>query len=177
MERLNITTAGTGTIIGGKFLSTFIRGWLQVVFLIAFGAFVLGISWGNSLGATSAVVCAFLLAATGLGLLLSSIVKTNSQLGAYGTIVLMVSTMLSGCWWPIEMQPEFMQKMAVIFPQYWAMEGFKNTVVSNLGFSSVVDSVLALLLMAGIFIVLTFIMGGFRVFSVSQKADASVVDE
>jgi ABC-2 type transport system permease protein len=30
--------------------------------------------------------------------------------------------MLGGCYWPIWMMPEFMQKAAMLVPQYWANE-------------------------------------------------------
>jgi ABC-2 type transport system permease protein len=28
--------------------------------------------------------------------------------------------MLAGCYWPLEIVPDYMQKVALIFPQYWA---------------------------------------------------------
>lgn len=160
--RLSITPASRPAIMAGKVLGTFIKGWFQVAFLIFFGQFVMGINWGNSIAATIFIVNAYLLAATGLGMLLSSIVKTNSQLGAFGSIIIMCSSMMSGCWWPIDLQPVFMQQLAAAFPQYWAMKGLLNTVAGNLGLESVVAPSLALLAMAIIFFVLSILTGSFK---------------
>ncbi|MEN8904691.1 MAG: ABC transporter permease [Clostridiales bacterium] len=150
-NRLKITPTSKVTIYLGKVLGIFLRGLTQVVILILFGYFVLGISWGNSILATIVVLITFLLCITGLGILLATLVKTNSQLGAISTIVIIPTTALSGCWWPLFIEPDFMQKLAVIFPQYWAMQGLTNTVVGNLGFKSIVNTVGVLLVMTCIF--------------------------
>jgi ABC-2 type transport system permease protein len=172
--RLNMTPSKKAEIILGKVLGTFLRGWFQIAFLILFGSFVMGVSWGNSIFSTILVISAFLLCVTGIGMLLAAFVKTNAQLGAVSTIIIMSTTMVSGCWWPLELEPVFMQRLAVIFPQYWAMKGLTNTVVGNLGIQSVIMPVLVLSGMAAAFFALTLAGGAFRVeFKKTAQAAAS----
>jgi ABC-2 type transport system permease protein len=137
----------------------------------------MGVSWGNSILATVILSIAFLFAATGMGTLLSSLVKTNSQLGSFGTIVLLVTTSISGCWWPIELSPEIMQKIAMAFPQYWAMAGYKNTVVANLGISSIIEPSLILMAMAALFYTVTLLIGGFKFSKSPVSTEVSLADD
>jgi ABC-2 type transport system permease protein len=153
-DRLRITPTSKVVIVLGKMLGAFSRGWLQVAFLMLFGVFVMGIGWGNSFPATAVVMSAYLLCVTAMGMFLSSLVKTNAQLGAYSSIVVICSSMMSGCWWPVDSQPAFMQRIAVIFPQYWAIKGLTNTVVSNMGFRTVTKTIIALMAIGTVFFVL-----------------------
>lgn len=159
--RLNMSPTSRATIMAGKVVGTFAKGWFQVAFLILFGRFVMGVRWGNSIGATIILASAFLFSVTGLGMFLACFVNTNAQLGAFSSIVVMCTTMMSGCWWPIEMEPLFMQKIAVLFPQYWAVKGFTNTVVGNLGVSSIVTPSLVLAVIGSVLFLLSIFAGGF----------------
>jgi ABC-2 type transport system permease protein len=156
-ERLKITPTSKISIYLGKNLGVFLRGVFQIIILILFGYFVLGVPWGNSIFATIIVLITFLLCITSLGIFIATLVKTNSQLGALTTIVIVPSTALSGCWWPLFIEPEPMQKLAVIFPQYWTLEALTNTVVGNLGIDSIKNSVFVLLGMTVIFFILALV--------------------
>ncbi len=160
--RLSITSTGRSTIILGKVLGNFLKGWIQVAILILFSKFVMGVDWGNALIPTLILISVYLLAVLGLGMFLSSLVKTHSQLGAVSAIVITATTMLSGCYWPLEIEPEFMQKLAYLFPQYWANTGLTKTVVGNEGIGSIALPVLILLGMGVVYFVLSIMTGGFK---------------
>lgn len=159
--RLNISPTPIGTIYLGKVLGIFLRGWAQVLLLILFGKFVMGISWGNSIFATVVMISVYLVSITGLGLLLSSLVKTNSQLGAYSAVVIVCTSMLGGCYWPIEFVPEYMRKAAMFMPQYWAMEGLKATVAAGMGLDAIVMPIFVLIGMGICFFGLSLLRGRF----------------
>lgn len=159
--RLNLTPVSKSTIILGKMLGTFLRGWVQVVFLILFSNYVIGISWGSSILPTIVVISVFLLSVNGLGMFLSNLVKTNSQLGAISAILITCSSMLAGCYWPLEMVPDTMQKVAQIFPQYWAMKALHST-IGNQGWDALVTPLLALAGMGLLFFLLTLVHGRVR---------------
>lgn len=155
--RLLTTPVHKSEIMAGKVLGTFLRGWVQISILILLGQFVLGVEWGNSLHATFIVFSIYILSITSMGMFMSSIVKTNSQLGAYSSIIIVSTSMLAGCYWPLEIVPEFMQKIAMLFPQYWAIKALNNTVSANLGMSSVIEPLTVLALMGLIFYLLSFV--------------------
>ena len=153
--RLLSTPTNKSTIMLGKIMGNFLRGWAQVGFLILFGQFVMGVNWGNSLFSSFILISVYLLCLNGLGMMLASLVRTNSQLGAYSSIFIISTSMLSGCYWPIEIVPEFMQKIAMVFPQYWAMKGLDNIVIANLGIGSVMNSLIVLIGMTILFFTLS----------------------
>ena len=61
--------------------------------------------------------------------------------------------MIGGCYWPVEITPPFMQKVALLTPTGWAMVGLKNTVARGMGVEAVLVPVAVLLGMAGVFFV------------------------
>ena len=63
--------------------------------------------------------------------------------------------MLAGCYWPIEIVPKFMQKTAMIFPQYWTVKALNNTVGANMGLGSILPHITVLVFMAGVFFILS----------------------
>ena len=156
-DRLSTTPTSRAIVTLGKVIATFITGWLQIVILMLFGHFVMGVDWGSSVISTFLILSIYLLCVTGLGMLLATLVKSNAQLGAYSSILIVATSMLSGCYWPIELVPEFMQKLAKFFPQYWALKGLGNTVNANMGLDSAVFPVIILTLMGVLFFLLTIV--------------------
>lgn len=159
--RLNITPAGKHRILLGKMLGTFLKGWIQVIFLILFSKFVMGIAWGGSIAAIIILVSIYLLSVNSFGMFLASMVRTNAQLGAISSIVITCTSMLAGCYWPLEIVPEYMQKVARIFPQYWAMKGLAAT-AANQGLGDVAIPALILAGMGLLFFLLSLMKGSLR---------------
>lgn len=158
-DRLSTTPTSQTVVMLGKVIATFLSSWVQIAILMLFGQFVMGVDWGNSFVSTFLIFSVYLLCVTGLGMFLSTLVKTNAQLGAYSSILIVATSMLSGCYWPIELVPEFMQKLAILFPQYWAVKGLGNTVNANMGIGSVAVPLLVLIFMGLLFFVLTIVSG------------------
>lgn len=162
-NRINTTPVLKSTVMVGKVIGTFLQGWVQIAILMLFGKFVMGVDWGNSFFSTFLIFSIYLLCVTGLGMFLATLVKTNAQLGAYASIIIVSTSMLSGCYWPIELVPEFMQRIAMLFPQYWAVKGLGNTVNANMGLQSVINPLLVLVFMGMLFFVLAIVSERFKV--------------
>ena len=47
--------------------------------------------------------------------------RTEKQAAAIGVIAANLLGALGGCWWPIEITPAWMQKLALFLPTGWAM--------------------------------------------------------
>lgn len=54
------------------------------------------------------------------GIALALSVRSSRVYGAVTPIVTTIFAMLGGCYWPLWLMPPFMQKLAMITPQYWA---------------------------------------------------------
>jgi ABC-2 type transport system permease protein len=148
LARLLTTPTSKFSIISGEMLGFFLLGLVQFAILILFGQYVLGVNWGNSPFSVALLTVSYVLAVTGLGTLLSVFVRTSAQAGAFAVLVSMVTSMIGGSWWPIEIAPKFMQSIARFTPQYWAVNGFNKIITRGFGVSSVLSNFYVLIAIA-----------------------------
>lgn len=151
--RLLGTPVSKAQILGGYILSFFLIGWIQFGILMLLTNVLFGVQWGNLLG-TITLVSVLLLAVIGLALLLASIVKTTEQQSALGNIVVISTCMISGLYWPIEIEPEWMQQVANFVPQTWAMRGFTELIARGGTLVDIAGYVGVLILFAIVFFVI-----------------------
>jgi ABC-2 type transport system permease protein len=149
LARLLTAPLSKFTIISGEMLGFFFLGLIQFAILILFGQFALGVSWGNSPIGILLLVLSYLLAITGLGMLLAVFVRTSAQAGAFAVLLSIVTSMLGGAWWPIEITPAFMQNIAKFTPQYWVIDGFNKIITRGFGYTTVLSDVYILLIIGG----------------------------
>ncbi|MCP8971263.1 ABC transporter permease [Ectobacillus ponti] len=121
--RLLSTPASKAQILGGYLLSFFLLGWLQFGTLMLLTHWLFDVQWGNA-GGLFVLVSAMLLAIVGLALLVAGVVKTVEQQSALGNMLVVSTCMIGGVYWPLEIEPKLMQRIADFVPQTWAMRGF-----------------------------------------------------
>ena len=140
-------------ILAGYILSFFLIGWIQFGVLMILTHSLFDVQWGNLLGVIT-LVSVLLLAVIGLALLLASIVKTTEQQSALGNIVVISTCMIGGLYWPIEIEPSWMQTAANFVPQTWAMRGFTELIVRGGTLADIGGYIGILILFAGVFFVI-----------------------
>lgn len=140
-------------ILAGYILSFFLIGWIQFGVLMILTHSLFDVQWGNLLGVIT-LVSVLLLAVIGLALLLASIVKTTEQQSALGNIVVISTCMIGGLYWPIEIEPSWMQMAANFVPQTWAMRGFTELIVRGGTLADIGGYIGILILFAGVFFVI-----------------------
>jgi len=113
--------------------------------LVGFGALVFGVPWGSDPLPVALVLLALVLASTGLGVMISALVRTRSQMSAIAPVLSTALAMLGGCYWPIEITSPLMQRIALLTPTGWAMVGLKDVVARGMGLEAVVLPVAVLL--------------------------------
>lgn len=145
LARLLTTPTERFSIISGKMLGFFLLGFIQFLILILFGQLILKVNWGNLPLGVLLLVVSYVLSVTGLGTLLSVFVRTSAQAGAFAVLISMVTSMLGGTWWPIEIVPKFMQTIARFTPQYWAINGFNKIITRGLGMIEILPNFYVLL--------------------------------
>ena len=111
-----------------------VTGWViavtQAVFLIAVGAVLFGVHWGNPIG-VALLIAALGLAASGAGLLLGSVARTPEQAIAIGVPLGIGLGMLGGCMWSLDTVGPTMRAVGHVVPQGWAMDGFVRLVLHH----------------------------------------------
>ncbi|TPV38550.1 ABC transporter permease [Bacillus dicomae] len=141
-------------LLAGYILSFFLIGWIQFGVLMILTHSLFDVQWGNLLGVIT-LVSVLLLAVIGLALLLASIVKTTEQQSALGNIVVISTCMIGGLYWPIEIEPTWMQTAANFVPQTWAMRGFTELIVRGGTLADIGGYIGILILFAGVFFIIS----------------------
>ncbi len=144
-KRLLLTPLRPWALVGGKMGAQYIMGVVQVAILLAVGIFVFGANAGDPLGLTL-LVLAVPFAATGLGMLLVSLVKTRRQLQPISTAVILGSSAIGGTWFPLWLEPQWLQGASRVTINSWAMEGFNGLMVFGKGALDILPNIGVLLL-------------------------------
>ena len=143
-RRLLIAPVQKYALLGGKLLAQFILTLAQLLILFVIGYFAFHLTIG-SWPAVIVLLIGTSFATTGLGILLVSIVKTRRQLSPIVTLVTLITSAIGGAWWPLSIEPLWMQQIAKIGITAWAMEGLNGVMLSGKILSEVFPDVLGLL--------------------------------
>lgn len=105
----------------GNFMGSMLVGTMQLVIVLSLMYFVFGYSPGIPFGSMLLVLEFFLLAAVGVASAIAGLVRNSTQLSQINNLVITPSCMISGCFFPLSILPDFMQKLANFTPQKWAI--------------------------------------------------------
>ena len=123
LRRLLVSPTSRATYLLGTILGQVLTALVQVSLLVGFGILVMNLTWGRDLAGLAVLVTAFTLAAAALGTALGTMVKTSSQASGLSIMLGMVMALMGGCWYPIELFPDFVRNVVRVLPTTWAMQG------------------------------------------------------
>jgi ABC-2 type transport system permease protein len=110
----------------GKTIPFLVISLVQTFVLLFVGKVLFHMSWGESPWMLVPVIVATSLAATALGLLVATVVRTDSQVTAYSSFLVLIMAGISGCLMPRSWQPEVMQKLGLVTPHAWALIAYEH---------------------------------------------------
>ena len=143
-RRLLIAPIQKYALLGGKLLAQFLLTLVQLLILFIIGYFAFHLTIGNWPAVILLLVMASF-ATTGLGILLVSVVKTRRQLSPVVTLVVLITSAIGGSWWPLSLEPLWMQQFAKIGITAWAMQGLNGVMLYGKDFAAIVPDILGLL--------------------------------
>lgn len=126
LPRLFTTPTRHGTIIAGKFVSTFLTVLAQAIVLLIAGRLIFGIQWGR----LDAVILLTVVAAGvagGLALLVISFARTPAQAGAIGAGVYLVLALLGGNFAGTAQSGTTYGTIQLFTPNGWLLHGWDTT--------------------------------------------------
>jgi ABC-type Na+ efflux pump permease subunit len=133
LRRLQTTPLTRGHILMGKMIPCFVLSVGQTLFLLIASLWLFGIRWGpeqwplyKQLAWLLPVVLCTSLAAMGLALLIAALARSELQVAIYGGVLVMVLAVVGGCVLPREMMPETTQFVALLTPQGWALDAYRE---------------------------------------------------
>jgi len=131
VTRLRMAPIGRVTLLGGKLLARYTVGVLQMLILFLFGHMVFGVSLGGSVLTFVTLTLVVVFAMTGFSLLVAAFARTREQIIPIGLTVVMLVCAIGGCWWPLFMEPRWLQRIAHATPTAWAMDGLSDLILRD----------------------------------------------
>ncbi|MEZ5064768.1 MAG: ABC transporter permease [bacterium] len=128
LRRLASTPIPVSAVVLGKWVGRLALGLVQIGFAMLVGRLLFHVNWGPNLAVVLFVMLVYGAMMAALGLLLGTLVRTEKQAAAIGVISANLLGALGGCWWPIEVTPAWMQKLALFLPTGWAMNALHELV-------------------------------------------------
>jgi ABC-2 type transport system permease protein len=130
--------------LAGLALGWFAFALVQSLAILAIGAVVFGVDWGDPVAA-AVLLLAFAAVACGAGLLVGAIGNDPDRVGSISPFVGIVLGALGGCMVPLEVFPPAMSTIARFTPHYWALTSWQRLVFDGEGLGAVLPGVGVLL--------------------------------
>ena len=154
LRRLASAPMSRGEVIAGKWVGRMILAAIQVTTALLFGTFLFSMNWGPNLAAVILVLVAWGGFCASAGLWLGTVARTEAQAGGLGVLAANLLAALGGCWWPIEITPDWMQVIQKLLPTGWTMDAMHKLISFQADPMTVLPNVLVLLVAAAVFGVL-----------------------
>ncbi len=144
LRRLASAPMNRGQIVSGKWLSRLILGFIQIVYAMILGTSFFAMDWGPDLPMIFAVLIGWAALCASGAFLLGSLANSEGQATGFGVLASLVLASLGGCWWPVEITPEWMQSLSLVLPSGWTMDALHKLVSFQAGAASALPHTIAL---------------------------------
>ena len=145
LRRLASAPMTRSEVVAGKWGGRMLLAVLQIGFALIVGTFLFKMDWGPDLAMIILVLAAWAAFCASAGLLLGSIARTEGQAAGLGVLVANLLAALGGCWWPIEITPDWVQGLQKLIPTGWTMDALHKLISFQAGAVSAIPNVAALL--------------------------------
>jgi ABC-2 type transport system permease protein len=130
--------------VGWRFIVSMGQMW----FLIALGALVFGVDWGDTMIGLLALSVVYVAAVSALSVLIGSTSRTSRQAESLSLVLALTMCALGGLWWPLEITPRTYRAVGHAVPTGWAMDAMQNLVSRGYGLAGIAPELLVLLAFA-----------------------------
>jgi ABC transporter DrrB family efflux protein len=144
LEQLFVTPVGRVGLLLGKLLPYAIIGFLEMLIVMSVMVFVFGVPIHGSLGLLLGLSILFLVCALGLGLLVSTLAKTQLQAMQFAFLMMLPSVLLSGFIFPLNEMPPVIRILSYVIPVTYFLEILRGIVLRNADFVDLVPQVIGL---------------------------------
>lgn len=157
MEILLVSPVKPLFIILAKAVPYFVLSFVNLTTILLLSVYVLDVPVAGSLFWLITVSLLFIFVSLALGLLISSVTRTQvAAMLASGLILMMPTMLLSGMIFPIESMPVILQGISAVLPARWYIQAVRKLMIEGVDISLVLMEVGILAAMAAILITISF---------------------
>lgn len=133
MDLLLVSPVRSTVMIGAKMVPYFLLSCLNLASILLLSKFLLQVPMQGSLLSIVGVSLLYTVLSLSLGILISTVAKTQAQaIIVSGVVLLMPVMMLSGLMFPIESIPTILQYASTIVPARWYIEAMRKLMIEGL---------------------------------------------
>ncbi len=133
LEQIMVTPIRRVEFILGKTVPFFLIGLFDATLVAAFGTLWFGVPLRGSMGVLALGTVLFLMCVLGIGLLISTISRTQQQAMVTSFFIIMPSVVFSGFGTPISSMPEAMQWLTYLDPVRYFQEVLRSVYLKGVG--------------------------------------------
>ena len=148
LEQLIVTPISRQTVIVGKIAPFVIIGLVQTTVVLVLGKLIFDIPFRGSLVLLYACTLAFMIAMLGLGILMSTVARTQGQALQMGMLILFPSILLSGFIFPLAAMPLVARVAGMLFPVTHYLTILRGILLKGVGLDALWPSALTLVVFA-----------------------------
>ena len=157
MEILLVSPVKPLFVILSKAVPYFVLSFINLVTILLLSVYVLHVPVAGSLFWLITVSLLFIFVSLALGLLISSVTRTQvAAMLASGLILMMPTMILSGMIFPIESMPLVLQIISDILPARWYIQAVRKLMIEGVDITLVLKEVGILAFMAAVLITISF---------------------
>lgn len=110
----------------GNFLGSFAIGLIQIVLVLGISRWVLHYDAGIPFGIHLLILAAFMLVSMGIASTVAGLIRESKNATMLNSLIITPTCMIGGCFWPLSIMPDYMQKLANFVPQKWAIQAVET---------------------------------------------------
>ena len=157
MEVLLVSPVKPLFIILAKAVPYFVLSFVNLITILLLSVYVLHVPVAGSLFWLIAVSLLFIFVSLALGLLISTVTRTQVAAMLVSGLMLMMPTMLlSGMIFPIESMPAILQGIFTVIPARWYIQAVRKLMIEGVDISLVLTEIGILTVMAVLLIAVSF---------------------
>lgn len=149
MEQLIVTPIRPLELIVGKVLPFVFIAFLNLLEILFIGVWWFGVPIHGSVSLLLGLSSVFLLSSLGLGILISTVSKTQQEAMMLTFFILLPSIFLSGYFFPIDAMPPFLQVVSRFVPLTYVLIIVRSIILKGVGFQVLTGEVAALAVFGG----------------------------
>jgi ABC-2 type transport system permease protein len=150
-QRLRAAPLSRTMLLGSRTVSASLMAGFILLVLFSFARVVFGVHIRGSFVGFVGVCAAFSLMTAAFGLMVAALGETPEATRGYSIMATLFMVMLGGAWVPTFVFPKWLQRLTVVIPTRWAMDGLDGMTWRGLGFSSALAPIGVLLLFTLLF--------------------------
>jgi ABC-2 type transport system permease protein len=163
-QRLRAAPLSRTMLLGSRAVSAALIAGFILLVLFGFARIVFGVHIQGSFLGFLGVCAAFSLMTAAFGLLIAALGETVEATRGYSIMATIIMVMLGGAWVPTFLFPMWLQKLTVIIPTRWAIDGLDGMTWRGLGFSSALPPI-------GVLLLFTIVFGALAIVRFRWKAE------